>query len=342
LHKNIFSVLMCLGLLIIAGSADDVTVVDSTGRYLSVEAPVHRVVSLGTGVAGYIYALDGGECLVGRDSYSYFPTDLKNVRIAGTSSYSPDLELIVNLQPDLVIADTMLSDEDQKEIEDAGIPVLIEWISDPSRDIAVMDDIGLLIGKKERAQEIIDFISKYRDLIKERTSSLAESEKPKVFLEWTGKPYYTVSNGSQLDTLITLAGGINIAKDFRGGSHSYPTVSPEWVVSTNPDVIVQTKSSQDKPFDESDLLELRQAIIDRPELADCAAIESGRVYVVSGEIMYSVRSVISELYLAKWLHPELFDDVDPEAVHKELVEMFYGLNSVEGVYVCPSNSYDKS
>jgi iron complex transport system substrate-binding protein len=292
------AILICLSLLVVAGSAEKVTVVDATGRSVSVQAPVHKVVSLGTGVAGYIYALGGRECLVGRDSYSYFPVGLQKVPVAGKSSYSPDLELIVKLQPDLVIADTMLSEEDQKEIEDAGIPVLIDWISDPSKDIEVMKDLGLLIGKEERARELIDFITKYRNLVEERTARLKQDDKPKVFLEWTGKPYYTVSNGSQLDTLVGLAGGINIAKNYGNGSHTFPTVSPEWVAVTNPDVIIQTKSS-DKPYTEDDLRGFRDAIISRSELQDVSAVKNVRVYLISGEIMYSVRSIIAELYLAK-------------------------------------------
>ncbi|NMB84846.1 MAG: Cobalamin-binding protein precursor [Methanosaeta sp. PtaB.Bin018] len=333
--KRIIWIMICLGLLVVAGGAKEVTVVDSTGRSVCLEAPVHKVVSLGTGVAGYIYALDGGECLVGRDSYSYFPASLQKVPVAGSSSYSPDLELIVKLQPDLVIADTMLSDEDQKKIEDAGIPVLIDWISDPSKDIAVMKDLGILIGKEERAEDLIDFITKYRTIVEERTANLKQDEKPKVFVEWTGRPYYTVSNGSQLDTLIGLAGGINIAKNYGNGSHAYPTVSPEWVAVTNPDVIIQTKSS-DKPYAEDDLKGFWDAIISRSELQDVSAIKDGRVYLVSGEIMYSVRSVIAELYLAKWFHPELFKDVDPEAVHRDLVKLFYDAELDGGAYVYPT------
>lgn len=332
--KNIMAILICLSLLVVAGSAEKVTVVDATGRSVSVQAPVHKVVSLGTGVAGYIYALGGGECLVGRDSYSYFPVGLQKVPVAGKSSYSPDLELIVKLQPDLVIADTMLSEEDQKEIEDAGIPVLIDWISDPSKDIEVMKDLGLLIGKEERARELIDFITKYRNLVEERTARLKQDDKPKVFLEWTGKPYYTVSNGSQLDTLVGLAGGINIAKNYGNGSHTYPTVSPEWVAVENPDVIIQTKSS-DRPYTEDDLKEFRDAIISRSELQDVSAVKNVRVYLISGEIMYSVRSIIAELYLAKWFHPELFSDVDPEAVHRDLVRKFYDMELDGGAYVYP-------
>lgn len=335
--KNIIWILICIGFLVMAGSAENVTVVDSTGRSVSVEAPVHKVVSLGTGDAGYIYALDGGKCLIGRDSYSYFPNDLQKVPVAGDSSYSPDLELIMKLNPDLVVADSMMSEENRKKLESAGIPVLMEWIADPVQGIKVMQDLGLVTGKEERAQELIGFIKKYQDLIQERTSSLKQEDKPKVFFEWTGTPYYTVANGSSSDTLIGLAGGVNIAKNLGNGTHSFLFVSPEWVVKTDPDVIIQTPTGE-KPYSETDLKGFRGAIISRPELKDTKAVKTDRVYVISGEIMYGINSIIGELYLAKCINPDLFKDVDPEAVHRDLVEKFYGQSLEERPYVYPSSS----
>ncbi len=47
-----------------------------------------------------------------------------------------------------------------------------------------------------------------------------------------------------------------------------------------------------------------------------------------------VRSIIGELYLAKWFHPDHFEDIDPEEVHEELVQQFFG-QELEGVYVYP-------
>ncbi|MCK9564871.1 MAG: ABC transporter substrate-binding protein, partial [Methanothrix sp.] len=92
--KKIVLIMICLSLLITVGSAESITVIDSTGRSVSVNVPVQKVVSLGTGVAEYLYALDGEKSLVGRDSYSHFPPALEEVPIAGKSSYSPDLERI--------------------------------------------------------------------------------------------------------------------------------------------------------------------------------------------------------------------------------------------------------
>lgn len=329
-------IMMCLCILVCTGCAESINVIDSTGRSVSVQMPVDKVVSLGTGIGEYLYALDEGKRLVGRDSYSYFPPALENVTIAGKSSYSPDLELIMKLDPDLVIADGMLSEDDMKELEDAGIPVMIESLSNPENEIDIMKRIAQVVGEEERSAKIIAFIEKYQDLIRERTAGLSLDDKPKVFFEWAGKPYYTVSNGTSSDTLIGYAGGINIARDLGNKTSKYPTVGAEWVIETNPDVIIQTRSS-DKPLQESDLSKFHESIVSRPELADVSAIKEGRVYVISGEIRYGVRSVISELYMAKWFHPDLFKDIDPEAVHKELAQQFYAAN-LDEAYAYPTAS----
>jgi len=336
MEKKVVYILMCLCLLIFTGCAETVKVIDSTGRSVSVDTPVSKVVSLGTGVAEYVYALDEGKSLVGRDSYSYFPPAMQKVPIAGKSSYSPDLELIIKLDPDLVIADNMLSKDDLKELEDAKISVMIESLSDPETNIDTMKKIAKLMGKEERSQKLIEFIEKYQNLVLGRTSDLPKESKPRIFFEWAGKPYYTVSNGTSSDTLIGYAGGINIAKDIGNKTSKYPTVSAEWVIENDPEVIVQTRSS-DKAFTESELEEYQKSIVSRPELQDVSAIKSGRVYVISGEIRYGVRSIISELYLAKWLHPDLFEDIDPAAVHKELVRDFYGTD-LDEAYTYPADA----
>lgn len=327
--------LMCLSLLVWTGCAETIEVIDSAGRSVIIETPVNKVVSLGTGIAEYLYALDEGKRLVGRDSYSYFPPKIQNVTIAGKSSYSPDLELIMKIDPDLVIADGMISDEDLKELEDGGIPVMIESLSDPDKDLDTMKRIAQVVGEEERSENLIAFIETSQDLILERTKGLLHEKKPKVFFEWAGRPYYTVSNGTSSDTLIERAGGINIAKDLGNKTSKYPTVSAEWVIENDPDVIIQTRSG-DKPFSEGELSEFQESIISRLELQDVSAAKDGRIYVLSGEIRYGVRSVISELYMAKWFHPDLFEDIDPAAVHKELVKEFYGTN-LDEAYAYPSD-----
>lgn len=234
----------------------------------------------------------------------------------------------------MVIADTMISDADKKTLEEAGIPVMEEKFIDPSRTIVVMENLGRVLGKEERAHELISFIEKYQDAIKKQIATLPKEEVSRVFFEWYGTPYHTVSSSGSYHNFITFAGGANIAAELGNESNSYPDVSPEWVVQTDPDVILQSEPST-KNYTEEDLVKLRDEIISRPELETVKAIKNDRIFVMSGKITSGIRAIVGELYLARWLHPQLFEDIDPESVHRELVKEFYGL-VLEGAYGVPS------
>ena len=78
-------------------------VVDDLGRVVHVARPVERVISVSSGVNEIIYALGCGDMLVGRDSYSSFPPQVKNVTVV-YSKEGLNLELALSLEPDVVFA----------------------------------------------------------------------------------------------------------------------------------------------------------------------------------------------------------------------------------------------
>ncbi len=68
------------------------------------------------------------------------------------------------------------------------------------------------------------------------------------------------------------------------------------------------------------------------------AVKNGRVYVSAWQLHLGTHTVILISYMAKWLHPELFEDIDPSAIHQEYLK-FQGLDydlSENGVFVYPS------
>jgi iron complex transport system substrate-binding protein len=332
--KTAFVALICTCLLCLTGSAEMVNLVDFAGHTVSVDAPIKSIVSLAGGASEIICALDGGASLIGRSTNSDFPPYVEKVAAVGKNSYSPDIERILELDPDMVIADTMISDADKKTLEDAGIPVMEEKFIDPTRTITVMENLGRVLGKEERSRELIGFIKKYQDKIENQVSALPKENRSKVFFEWYGTPYHSVSSSGSYHNFITFAGGVNVAADLGNESNSYPDVSPEWVVETDPDLILQSEPST-KDYTEDDLAKLREEIISRPELQTAKAVKNDQVFVMSGEITAGIRAIVGELYLAKWLHPQLFEDIDPESVHRELIKEFYGLE-LEGAYGIPS------
>jgi len=306
-------------------------VVDYTGKEVNLTLPVNKIISLSNMATEIICALDESDKLIGRAN-STFPKNIENVEIVGENSRSPDLERIVELDPDLLIADGMLSDEYRKEIEDAGIPVIIEKFTDPSRALEVTESMGRILEQENRAAEIIAYVKKYEDIIDKRISTVKSDEKPEVFAEWNSA-YRAASSGSGYNKYIERAGGSNIV---RNASVQYPTVDSEWLILQNPSVIIKLLSSTQE-YTEDDMKKAHDEMLGRPELDSVKAVKDGRIYVISGIIVGGLRSVIGELYLAKWFNPDLFKDMDPQAIHKEMLQDYFG-QELSSTYAYPSSS----
>jgi iron complex transport system substrate-binding protein len=311
----------CLGVCEDArANSKTVTIVDSTGRSVNVSLPVERIVCISSRASEIVYALGDGDKIVGRDSYSFFPKSLEGVPVVAASSYKPDVEAILKINPGLVVADSMLSKDNRKKIETGGVPVIVETALEPTTIDAFVNHLGLALEEEERAKEIIKFINKYQDIVDERLAGLEEKDKPKVFFEFA-HPYNTAASGTTFHNLTSAAGGINIAADE---PVQYPVVDAEWVIKKNPDIIFSYAYTADLEENLTDeMKDVRAEIFARPALSDVKAIKDDRVYILGDPVAWGIRSIVGELYLAKWFHPDLFKDIDPEAVLGEIHQNFF-------------------
>ena len=306
---------------------ETVTVIDKAGVSVEVEIPVERIVNIAPGAAEIICALGCGDEIVGRDMYSNFPPSMSEVPIVAESSFSPNLELLLELEPDLVIADEGLSEENRGKIEDAGIPVVVEMFMEP-RLKTCMSNLGLILGEEEKADELIEFYVYYETLVTERVKNLALSEKPSFYFEWY-VPWYSTYPGDSWDELLTAAGGINIVSEAPVGG---PELSPEYVAEENPDFIVRMLTRMDGE-NLAAFQALRDDLLSRTALSDTTAVQDGNVFVIKNTVLV-LRRPIGLLYLAKWFHPSLFADIDPGAIHQEMIQTFFGVE-LEGVFAYP-------
>ena len=197
--------------------------------------------------------------------------------------------------------------------------------------------LGYIFDKKNEAEELIDFYEDVLSTIEEKVSQIEESEKPRVYLEFP-TAYKSVCTDVSWHQTCVMAGGINIAADLCDG-YGFPEVDPEWVMEQNPDVIIRTGTGGYSTDDPSKMIDKRNEILNRPELVNVAAVKDGRVYIAH---YYGVGSfpdyIIFTAYMAKWFHPELFEDLDPQAIHQEYLTEFQGLDydlNEHGVFVYP-------
>jgi len=90
---------------------ETVTIIDALGVAVEVEVPVERVISLASDLTEIICALGSEDKIVGRDGTSIFPPSILEKAVVGESSYTPNLEVLLELNPDLVVSDSMLTNE---------------------------------------------------------------------------------------------------------------------------------------------------------------------------------------------------------------------------------------
>jgi iron complex transport system substrate-binding protein len=310
------------------------------GSGVKVLSPPERIVSLTPSASELICLLGGMDKIVGRDDHSSFPPGLDGKPALG-SGVRKTIRVgeVLDLNPDVVVAGRWLPPETFEKIESAGVPVVIVGTSCEMESlISNVQALGEMVDSREKAEELVDFIQRYVNLVLSRTRGLEIDDKPRVYHECAFGKYKTTGAGTAADLCIALAGGMNIACDEGANiacdeAPAKSVVRGDWVAENNPDIIISQVSSLVSPTKEA-LREKRDEILSRSELKEIDAVRNGKVYVSHLSLRRGPRLVGYLLYLARWFHPDLFEDVDPATVERELLQKFYGID-LEGTWTYP-------
>ncbi|MHC1576054.1 MAG: ABC transporter substrate-binding protein [Methanosarcinaceae archaeon] len=330
--------------LIILGKEKELTVVQYTREHpapdileepVTVPMPIEKIVVFSNYAAETICTLGAQDKIVGVDDWTkktkVLETFVEDKAVINKKG-GWDMEKILELNPDIVITYGGRSYPNyEKILNAAGIQlvqmdfyVVYYWDKETR-------NLGWMLNNNERAEELIDFEQQHFDLIEERVKDLEEEQKPRFYQE-SGKDYHTYGPGqTNYDTPIAC-GGISIFADL---PTTYGEIDPEAVLERNPQVIIKMMAGSMLPhgYDVTDtgpMEELRNAIMSRPGWDRIDAVKNGRVYLISNEAA-GIHTCIWRSYVAKWFHPELFEDVDPVEIHREWLETFLGIE-YKGVY----------
>jgi len=222
------------------GSAPDTASVVLTsfgGASLRIATPVERIVALVPSASETLLLLGAGDQLVGRTDYdtAQVMADLPSVG----GGLQPNLEILVTLEPDVVVAFAGESDVRTNQVlSEFGIPVLLVR---PSRidDVREMiRELGLLTGAEPQAADLIASL----DGALSEVSAAAEA-LPAVRFAYLlgGTPPLAAGPETFLSELAEVAGGVNVLDDLGA---LYAPVSPEVLVDRPIDVILMTEGSQ--------------------------------------------------------------------------------------------------
>lgn len=313
-------------------AAQSIVIEDALGRKVSVNIPVQRIVALNSDALEVLRSL-GAQNLV-KGVYSeidkegaFFREFLDRPRVG--SWRNANAELIADLNPAIVIAyENNPGSELEKQLSSFGIQVIrlnFYKLGTIEKEVATL---GRIIGREQQGRLLAAWYREKMDAVQKRLDRVRE--KPLAYVE-SYSAFHTAGPGSGGHDMCAYAGGKNLADEFKV---PYSEVTSEWVVSKQPDVIFKT-SAWGNGFERKDRVlfnAVRDEIVSRPSWNLIQAVKKGRVHVLDSGIWTGPRAVVGVAYMAKYIYPDLFYDLDPEQIHKEYLESFQRI-PYQGVYI---------
>ena len=183
-------------------------------------------------VAEILAVLGAAENIVGITQECNYPNSLENIEKIGNFG-KVDFERIIELESTLVFTSGLEQDALSLELEKLNIAVEKIYPQSVSELMSSILKIGTLVGRKERAEFIVDSLRTDLQKIKENQNL----NNPQIYVEIYGDPLMSVNKESFVGELVTLAGGVNIFSDL---PREYSRIDAEKVIEANPEIIILT------------------------------------------------------------------------------------------------------
>jgi ABC-type Fe3+-hydroxamate transport system substrate-binding protein len=240
-------------------------VTDDLRRSVSVPARITRAVSLAPSVTENIFAIGGGDRLVGVTTYCNYPEQAKAIAKVG-DTLNPNLETIISLKPEVVFVSTASQIEAfTNTLTSNGVAV---YVLDPVGLDGVMKDLqqlGDLFGTGERAEKVVTDLERRISNV----SEMVNGKKPvRLFVQFSNEPLFTIGKESFLNEVINKAGGISVTADVET---AFPKLSKETAAALQPELIILSQSDDNR--------EANEAFKGSP------AVKGRRVYSINADLL---------------------------------------------------------
>jgi iron complex transport system substrate-binding protein len=293
-YSNVWSV---IALLLWAAAVQAATFVDMVGRRVELQQPPRRIVPLAPSLTEILFALGAGDDVVGVTDYADHPPKARAKPSVG-GGVDPNMEAIVGLQPDLVLASADTNRWDTLvRLERLKIPVFGVKPMGVEGVLASIAKVGEVVGRAPQAEKLIAEMRRRMAAVSERVSTLP---RPTVlYVVWID-PLIVAGRETVIDDLIRIAGGANIVQ-----APGFPRYGLEQVVIHPPDLIVLA-------FDRGGLQD-RQVLLRLPVWREIRTVRDGAVRVIDAGMVNRPGPRIAEAVevLARVFHQEAFSGRRP-------------------------------
>ncbi len=350
--------MLVFSLLAVPALAAEIT--DVTGRKIELDLPAKRVLVGEARQIHVIAALKGDQTfdnIVGwrddllkkdPDSYTAYVKRFPQIEKLPRFGYLPQgdfsLETAITLSPDVIT----LNLETEKTAKESGFEekaaaagikiVYLDFRIDPDKNSeASIEILGKLFGAEERAREFIAYRRAEIARVTDRITGVKDLKRPNVFIERS--PGISGENNccrtfgpANFGAMVDLAGGHNIADGII--KTTFGDLNPEQLVVADPDHVIVTGSNWAAESDINQFVPLGlgadmalsrerlAGLMTRTPFPELKAVKQGNVHAVWHQFYGAPYEFLPIQQFAKWFHPDLFADLDPEKNFEEFYRKF--------------------
>jgi iron complex transport system substrate-binding protein len=282
--------------LLAARPASALTLRDMLGREVTLPAPPTRIVSLVPSVTEIVFSLGAESRLVGRTDFCDYPSDVRGKPSVG-GMVNPNLETLVALRPDLVVAtDEGNREETVRQLQRLRIPTYLVHANRIVETVDLIARVGELTGRQDEVPRLTGEMLRRVEAVRK---AVAPFPRPRVLYVLWPEPLIVPGRASILTELIEVAGGVSITA---GDGDAYPRFSLEAAVARAPEVIILADHSTGSSTAGRPAPEKWQRLTSVP------AIRAGRLHSADLSILhrYGPRVPDGIETLARIIHPEAF------------------------------------
>ncbi len=267
---------------------------DDAGAPVKIDQPASRIISLAPSNTEIVYALGLQDRLVGVTEYCNYPPDaLNKAKIGGFSTV--DMEKVVALQPDLILATDIHSKTVTPLLQKVGFNVVTLYPKTLNGVLSDINLVGKITGAENTASELTAGLNKRIQAVVSAAKNQAASQPLRTLVIIWYDPLMVAGSGTLPDDMLKAAGGKNVVSDIT----DYGTISMESLISRDPEVIIvpSDMGQTDNP--------LWDFVNTDPRFRSTTAARNHAIYKMDGDLVlrYGPRCVTALEQMASFYNP---------------------------------------
>ncbi len=324
----------------------EVTLTDLKGRSVTLQKPASRLLVddgrliialsfLSTDPVSLIAAWPHDLDRFGRELYATYLAKFPAIAtLPKSTSNAQDMavEQVIAARPDLVVLSLHSRPAEQQlaQLDEAGIPVIfVDFSADPFLNTdKSLDILGKAIGRDEQAEKVVAFRREQKHVLADRISKAGGLQKPIVFMEThasTDEACCNSPGSGNVGRFIDFVGGANIGAVLHGKPSGQ--ISLEYAIAAKPDVYIASGGQYMETrggllvgpnYSASQTQASLDRLLARPGFSSLPAVDTGNVHGISQQLFNSPLDLLAMELIARWVHPDLFADIDIETARQRL------------------------